>query len=139
PLGPHLPGSPGPGGEIVLETRGFEATGDVDRAFWGTPTIVTDLDVSAPLVVVYLVDTLRADHLGLSGYRRATGPELRRFARDAVVFDAAIASSSWTKPSVASLFTSLPPGQHRCVQFYTPLDPSLVTLAERLREGGYAT
>jgi arylsulfatase A-like enzyme len=139
PLEADLSGYAGRGVEIVLETRGFEATGDVDRAFWGTPTITTDLDVSAPLVVLYLVDTLRADHLGLYGYRRATDPELRRFARDAVVFDSAIASSSWTKPSVASLFTSLPPSEHRCVQFYTPLDPSFVTLSERLRESGYAT
>jgi arylsulfatase A-like enzyme len=125
--------------EIVLETRGFEKTGDVDRAFWGTPTITTDHDVGAALVVVYLVDTLRADHLGLYGYRRGTDPELRRFARDGVVFDTAIASSSWTKPSVASLFTSLPASEHRCVQFYTPLDPSFVTLAERMREAGFAT
>jgi arylsulfatase A-like enzyme len=139
PLEADLSGYAGRGVEIVLETRGFETTGDVDRAFWGTPTITTALDVGAPLVVVYLVDTLRADHLGLYGYRRGTDPELQRFAKDAVVFDAAIASSSWTKPSVASLFTSLPAGEHRCVQFYTPLDPSFVTLAERLREAGYAT
>jgi arylsulfatase A-like enzyme len=139
PLEADLSGYAGRGVEIVLETRGFEATGDVDRAFWGTPTITTDLDAGAPLVVLYLVDTLRADHLGLYGYRRGTDPELRRFAQDAVVFDAAIASSSWTKPSVASLFTSLPASEHRCVQFYTPLDPSFVTLAERMREAGYAT
>ena len=47
--------------------------------------------------------------------------------------------SSWTKPSVASLFTSLLPRDHGCVQFYTPLDPALVTLAERMRDRGYAT
>lgn len=139
PLEADLSRYAGRGVEIVLETRGFEKTGDVDRAFWGTPTITTDHDVGAPLVVVYLVDTLRADHLGLYGYKRGTDPELRRFARDAVVFDSAIASSSWTKPSVASLFTSLPASDHRCVQFYAPLDPSLVTLAERLGEAGYAT
>jgi arylsulfatase A-like enzyme len=34
---------------------------------------------------------------------------------------------------------SLLPAQHRCVEFYTPLDPSLITLAERLREHEYAT
>ena len=89
--------------------------------------------------MLYLVDTLRADHLPLYGYARDTGPELSRFAKDAVVFDQAIASSSWTKPSVASLLTSLPPRDHGCLQFYTPLDPELVTLAERMRDHGYAT
>ena len=125
--------------EIVLETRGFDGTGPKDRAFWGNPTITTAADGGAPLVVVYLVDTLRADHLPLYGYSRDTTPELSRFARDAVVFDQAIASSSWTKPSVASLFTSLLPRDHGCVEFYTALDPALVTLAERLHARGYAT
>jgi hypothetical protein len=125
--------------EIVLETRGFDGTGPKDRAFWGTPTITTAEHGETPLVVVYLVDTLRADHLPLYGYARDTAPELSRFAKDAVVFDQAIAPSSWTKPSVASLFTSLLPRDHGCVQFYTPLDPALVTLAERLRERGYGT
>ena len=125
--------------EIVLETRGFDETEARDRAFWGTPTIVTAPAGRAPLVIVYLVDTLRADHLPLFGYARDTAPELARFAQDAVVFDQAIASSSWTKPSVASLFTSLLPRDHGCVQFYTPLDPALVTLAERLRARGYGT
>jgi arylsulfatase A-like enzyme len=40
---------------------------------------------------------------------------------------------------VASLFTSLLPAQHRCVQFYTPLEPSFVTFAEMLKEHGYGT
>jgi arylsulfatase A-like enzyme len=127
------------GVEIVLETRGFERSEAPDRAFWGTPTIATARDAGAPLVVVYLVDTLRADHLSLYGYARDTSPELSRFAQDAVVFDQAVASSSWTKPAVASLFTSLPPRDHGCVQFYTPLDPALVTLAERLHGRGYGT
>jgi arylsulfatase A-like enzyme len=125
--------------EIVLETRGFEKSDDRDRAFWGTPTIATARDHGAPLVVVYLVDTLRADHLPLYGYARDTAPELTRFAQDAVVYEQAIAAAPWTKPSVASLFTSLLPREHECVRFGTPLDPALVTLAERLREGGYAT
>jgi arylsulfatase A-like enzyme len=125
--------------EIVLETRGFDEGGPADRAFWGNPTITVRQQTAQPLVVLYLVDTLRADHLPLYGYARDTAPELTRLARDAVVFDRAIASSSWTKPSVASLFTSLRPREHGCVQFYTPLSLDLVTLAERLQDRGYAT
>jgi arylsulfatase A-like enzyme len=125
--------------EIVLETRGYATDEDASPAFWGTPTITAADDPHAPLVVVYLVDTLRADHLPLYGYERDTAPELTRFAQDAVVFDQAIAPSPWTKPSVASLFTSLLPAQHRCVQFYTPLPHSFVTFAEMLKERGYGT
>jgi arylsulfatase A-like enzyme len=129
----------GRGVEIVLETRGFEKSDARDRAFWGTPTIATARDAGAPLVVVYLVDALRANHLPLYGYSRDTAPELTRFAQDAVAFDQAIASAPWTKPSVASLFTSLLPREHGCVLFRIPLDPSVVTLAERLRDRGYGT
>ncbi|MEE8217776.1 MAG: sulfatase [Vicinamibacteria bacterium] len=139
PLEVDLSGHAGRGVELVLETRGYEKSEGEGRSFWGTPTITTAEDTDAPLVVVYLVDTLRADHLSLYGYERDTARELERFARDAVVFDQAIAPSSWTKPSVASIFTSLLPAQHRCVQFYTPLDHSFVTLAEMLQERGYGT
>ncbi len=139
PLEVDLSGHAGRNVEILLETTGYEDAGAPDRAFWGDPTITVEDEVPRPLVVVYLVDTLRADHLPLYGYSRDTAPELSRFAKDAVVFDQAIASSSWTKPSVASLFTSLVPRDHGCLQFYTPLDPALTTLAERMRDHGYAT
>ncbi len=140
PLEVDLSEHAGRGVELILETRGYERSKGDGRAFWGTPTIIpTAASKDAPLVVVYLVDTLRADHLSLYGYERNTSPELERFARDGVVFDQAIAPSSWTKPSVASVFTSLLPAQHRCVQFYTPLDHSLVTFAEMLQGHGYGT
>ena len=124
--------------DLVFETRGFEAADDPRRAFWGTPAL-TVKGLKAPLVVIYLVDTLRADHTTPYGYARDTTPELAKFARDAVVFDAAIAQASWTKPSVASIFTSLLPGRHRAVQLRDPLDLGHVTLAEMLQSRGYAT
>ena len=124
--------------QLVLETNGYEETGEPDRAWWGAPAI-TGPGGEAPLVVVYLVDTLRADHTGLYGYGRPTTPELDAFADDAVVFEQAIVHSSWTKPSVASILTSLLPGQHRAVQLRDALDVSNVTLAQRLDERGWAT
>ncbi|HUL78549.1 MAG TPA: sulfatase [Vicinamibacteria bacterium] len=127
----------GRGRELILETRGYEETGDAKRAWWGTPVLTVER--KAPLAIVYLVDTLRADHTGVYGYARKTTPELDAFARDAVVFDAAVAHASWTKPSVASILTSRLPGQHRAVQLRDPLDPSNVTVAQRLDARGFAT
>jgi arylsulfatase A-like enzyme len=124
--------------ELVFETRGFEKDDDARRAFWGSPAITTD-GAKAPLVIVYLVDTLRADHTGVYGYARDTTPQLDAFAKDAVVFDAAVAHASWTKPSVASLMTSLLPGQHKAVQLRDPLDLGLVTLPEMMQAKGYTT
>jgi arylsulfatase A-like enzyme len=127
----------GKGRELVLETRGYEQTGDAGRAFWGTPALTVSR--GAPLAIVYLVDTLRADHTGVYGYARPTTPELDAFARDAVVFEAAIVHASWTKPSVASILTSRLPGEHGAVQLRDPLDPSQVTVAGRLDARGFAT
>jgi arylsulfatase A-like enzyme len=123
--------------ELVLETRGYEKAGDLGHAFWGTPAITVSR--KAPLAIVYLVDTLRADHTGVYGYGRETTPELDAFARDAIVFETAVAHASWTKPSVASILTSRLPGQHRAVQLRDPLDPQQVTVAQRLDALGFAT
>ena len=128
----------GRGVELALETRGFDAGGQVRTAFWGSPALTVEAR-EAPLAVVYLVDTLRADHTTPYGYARDTTPELQRFARDAVVFEQAISHASWTKPAVASLFTSLLPGRHRAVQLRDRLDGGYVTLAEMLEAKGYAT
>jgi arylsulfatase A-like enzyme len=124
--------------QLVLEARGYEESGDPERAWWGTPA-VTVPGRKAPLAIIYLVDTLRADHTGIYGYARPTTPNLDAFAKDAVVFDTAIAHASWTKPSVASILTSRLPGQHRAVQLRDALDPSNVTIARRLDERGWAT
>ncbi|MFI5184582.1 MAG: sulfatase, partial [Vicinamibacteria bacterium] len=124
--------------ELLFETRGFEGTGDPDRAYWGAPALTVP-GARAPVVIVYLVDTLRADHTTPYGYPRETTPELAAFAKDAVVFETAIAQASWTKPSVASILTSELPGIHRAVQLRDPLDSGQVTLAEMLQAKGYAT
>jgi arylsulfatase A-like enzyme len=128
----------GRGTELVLETRGFEEEGEPRRAFWATPAL-TVRDDRAPLAIVYLVDTLRADHTTPYGYTRDTTPELARFAKDAVVFDKAISQASWTKPAVASILTSLLPGRHRAVQLRDALDSGIVRLPEMLQTRDYAT
>ena len=128
--------------ELVLETRAFEKDGDMFRAYWGAPVIGVDPKFSVrknPLVILYLVDTLRADHTTPYGYKRQTTPELAKFAKDAVLFESAIAHASWTKPSVASLMTSRLPSRHRAVQLRDPLDAGQVTLAEMLDSRGFAT
>lgn len=124
--------------DLVLETRSSETSRSKRRVYWGNLALSAPL-ARAPLVVLYLTDTLRADHLGVYGYARATSPQLDAFAKEAVVFDQAIAQASWTKPSVASIFTSLLPGRHRVVQLRDPLEPSLTTLAEMLYGKGFAT
>jgi len=92
-----------------------------------------------PHVLVYLIDTLRADHLGCYGYERDTSPRLDALAEEGVLFRRAQAQSSWTKPSVASLFTGLLPTRHGAVDRAHSLPEDVTTLAELLAARGYTT
>jgi arylsulfatase A-like enzyme len=92
-----------------------------------------------PHVVLYLVDTLRADRLGAYGYPRPTSPRIDAFAREATLFRNAFAQSSWTKPAVASLFTGLLPQAHRINPRAAAVPEGLPILPEILRDAGYAT
>ncbi len=91
-------------------------------------------------VLCIVVDTLRADHLGAYGYTRPTTPTLDALGARSLVVPL-IAQSSWTKPSIASLFTSLLPCQHGATEETTRnrLADSQVTLAELLAQAGYFT
>jgi arylsulfatase A-like enzyme len=91
-------------------------------------------------VIIYLIDTLRADRLGIYGYaRRATSPRIDALAAESVVFDQAYSAAPWTLPSVASLITSMYSCEHRVTRDTNRLNPSVQTLAQRLLGAGYAT
>jgi arylsulfatase A-like enzyme len=93
-----------------------------------------------PDVLLVVVDTLRADRLGVYGFPAATSPVLDALAARGVVFDRAIAASAKTAPSTASLLTSRWVGRHGigALNGTTRLDGE-ETLALRLRAAGYAT
>jgi len=92
-----------------------------------------------PDVLLIVIDTLRADRLGACGNRDGLTPFLDELAARATVYQRAYAPAPWTNPSVASLWTSRHPSQHGVVSFASVLEDGAVTLAERLREAGYAT
>lgn len=92
-----------------------------------------------PPVLLYLVDTLRADRLGCYGYGRPISPRLDAFAQGAVLFENALAQTSWTKPAVASLLTGLPPRRHGVNHPEDGLPEGITLLAQRLAARGYAT
>jgi len=92
-----------------------------------------------PHIALIVIDTLRADHLGAYGYPRDTSPQIDALARSGVVFTRAIAPSSWTLPSTASLFTGRHPTEHRASSWGRRLPRASATLGERLSDAGYAT
>ncbi len=110
-----------------------------------------------PNVLLIVLDTLRADHLGAYGYERRTSPHLDSLAKAGVVLENAISQAPWTAPSVASVFTSLYPSVHGLdggvrwgpgqrgaggslpFALQKALRPGQLTLAEMLRRHGYQT
>ena len=58
-----------------------------------------------PNIILVTLDTTRADHLSCYGHIRKTTPNLDKLAEESIVYTKAIAPSSWTLPSHASLFT----------------------------------
>ena len=92
-----------------------------------------------PNVVVYLVDTLRADRLGCYGHDRPVSPRIDRFAAGATLFENARAQAPWTLPAVASVMTGLWPPAHGVTEDSRRLAPEAVTLAEALAGAGYQT
>ena len=104
----------------------------------GRPPAATAAE-ERPNLIIYLVDTLRADHLGCYGYARPTSPRIDRFASEAVLFRNGRAQSSWTKPAVASVLTGLYPIAHGAELRAERIHDSVETLAERLQAAGYET
>ena len=93
----------------------------------------------APNVLFVLIDTLRADHLSCYGYERETSPRLDQLAQEGVLFENCISQAPHTKPSTASILTSLYPPTHRVDHFTSSLAPEAVTLHEVFHDAGYRT
>jgi arylsulfatase A-like enzyme len=92
-----------------------------------------------PNVILIIADTLRADAAYGSDDAPAPMPAVQAFAKDAVRFDRAYAQSTWTRPSIATILTSLYPSQHGAMHKMDPVPEGVTTLAEALAEHGYWT
>ena len=99
----------------------------------------TDSASVRPNVLLFLVDALRADHLGCYGYPRNTSPHVDAFANQATRFTSAFAQASWTRPSVASLLTSTYPEIHGAKDRSDIMRQDLATIESALGAAGYET
>ncbi len=105
-------------------------------------------EVGSPNVLVVVLDSLRADRVSMRRNGVALMPNLSAFAQDSMNFTDAVAPCTWTKPSVASLFTSLYADAHGVwyneqledVESKTDVLPaSIETMAAYLKKAGYST
>jgi arylsulfatase A-like enzyme len=124
----------------AVESGGYDVTGYSfsPRAVERPPTAKVALP-KKPGIFIFLIDACQARHLGLYGYSRPTSPNIDRFAQDAVVFENAYANASFTRASVATLFTGLYPETHKVRILKQKLPRELLTLPEYLKGKGYRT
>lgn len=90
-------------------------------------------------VLFVLIDTLRADHLHAYGHARETSPVLDHLAATGIRFEHVVAQSSWTKTSMASLWTSTWPRRHGVLRHAHALPDEAPMPAEVLRQAGFRT
>jgi arylsulfatase A-like enzyme len=90
-------------------------------------------------VLFVLIDTLRSHRVGCYGYERDTTPTLDYMAQTGVRFARHLAQSSWTKCSMASLWTGLNPARSRVLRSEHAAPPEATMPAEILREAGFRT
>lgn len=122
--------------KLQLRTESSQA-GDV--ALWANPLLTTPAKKTRPNILIYTIDTLRADHANLYGYARDTTPFLKKLGASGVVFEDCQAQATWTKSSIASLMTSLYSFTHGIISDADIIPRGASTLAEQLRAAGYVT
>lgn len=107
--------------------------------YWVGPCEVVEPNDEMPNVLIYLIDTLRLDRMSAYGYNRDTTPNIKAFAKDAITFTHLTPSSSWTRPSIASLLTGTYPARNGVHQHHDVMNRGLPSLAKELRKNGYRT
>lgn len=100
-------------------------------------TAITKAAKGRPNIIIILIDALRSDHLSPYGYQAESSPAINQLASQGVLFTKMTAQSSWTRPSVASIFTSLGPSLHGVYDDSHRLGNEKLTLAEKLKKNGY--
>ncbi len=106
----------------------------------GTLSDVLALRASSDTNLLFiLIDTLRADHLGAYGYERETSPVIDGLAASGIRFGRHVSQSSWTKCSMASLWTGLYPNRTGVLHAQHAIPDSALLPAEIFRESGFRT
>ena len=90
-------------------------------------------------VILITIDTLRADRLTCYGYTKGKTANIDSLAADGVLFENVYAQTPITLPSHATILTGTYPMYHKVQDVVGRLRDGVPTLAETLKQNGYAT
>jgi arylsulfatase A-like enzyme len=100
---------------------------------------LTPLQAEPHPVIIFDIDTLRADRLGCYGNPRPTSPVIDSLAAEGVLFEWTFSQAPTTPPSQASILTSLYPSTHGVKGRKDRLAKEITTLGEVFSDHGFAT
>jgi len=103
---------------------------------WDRPPLPPLEDLNVLLIVV---DTMGAGHVGHLNEGLGTTPNIDRLASEGVTFTHALSPAPWTQPAIASLLTGLTPSHHGVLHLFDKLGRQNTTLAEMLGQRGFST
>ena len=106
----------------------------------GTIEDLETLDERDHLNVVFIViDMLRSDRLSAYGSPRQTSPIMDQLASKGIRFANVEAQSSWTKASMASMWTAMYPERTGIQRFFHAMPQEAMMPAEIFKAAGYRT
>ena len=92
-----------------------------------------------PNVYLYVVDSLRPDHVGCLTETGRNTPHLDRLCQDSVLFARAFSQATWSKPAASAILTGLYPASTETVFRRRRLPGNVPTMAKMLSANGYET
>jgi len=129
-------------GVFAFFQSGCVAQEQEDLQLWpfGSVQDIEDLADREDINVLFiLIDTLRAERMSAYGYERDTTPVLKNLSQAGIRFDRHLAQSSWTKASMASMWTSFFPTRTGIVKFDDIIPDAAKLPAEVFTEAGFRT
>jgi arylsulfatase A-like enzyme len=90
-------------------------------------------------LIFIVIDTLRADRLHSYGYARPTSPMIDHLANSGIRFDRVVSQSSWTKASMASMWTGTWPQRNGILRWSHSVPDEAVLPPEIFRDAGFHT
>jgi arylsulfatase A-like enzyme len=129
-------------GAIVAGLAWRDSQQQSELQLWpaGTPQGIEELANRDDLNVLFiLVDTLRADRMSAYGYERDTTPILENLSRAGIRFQHNLSQSSWTKASMASMWTSFYPTRTAILEYDDVIPDAALMPAEVFAREGFRT
>ena len=125
---------------VVFFRTNFLRKTSPEKIFESFQSVIKPLKIDEMNIIIFTIDTLRADHLECYGYEDIQTPNINRLAKEGILFEYNIAQTPLTLPSHSSIFTGTYPLFHGVRDnggFY--LEQNHITMAETLKGLGFTT